>query len=181
MIFNAWLGYFVYVSYPPCGITLSVLNYVLILSLSISTGLPSSKKLHKPHLIYSTGHSTFSIYCTNLFLFLHFSRTFTFLEIIRHNMQKMLLFLPSSILKWLHKNSILMFFFSKCTPMWQLSQYNLTKLYWIKLKTIKHYYSYLVEKANILANAYFPEDLTKDDERLWLILKFQKCLTKEFI
>jgi len=37
------------------------------------------------------------------------------------------------------------------------------------------------QKKNILANPYFPEDLTKEDERLWLILKFQKCLIKEFI
>ena len=38
----------------------------------------------------SISHSTFSICCTNLFL--HFSCVFTFLEIIKHNMPKMLLF-----------------------------------------------------------------------------------------
>ena len=55
-------------------------------------------------------HSTFSIHCTNLFL--HFSCVFTFLEIIKHNMPKMLLFfLPSSIFKWLHKNSPMLIFF----------------------------------------------------------------------
>ena len=50
----------------------------------------SSTKLHKPPLTHSISHSTFSIYCTNLFL--HFSCVFTFLEITKHNMPKMLLF-----------------------------------------------------------------------------------------
>ena len=31
------------------------------------------------------------------------------------------------------------FFLKKCTVMWQLSQYNLTKLFWMKLKTTKCY------------------------------------------
>ena len=64
----------------------------------------SSAKLGKPLLTRSISHSAFSIHCTNLF-FLRCSCVFTFLEIIKHNMPKMLLFfLPSSILKWLHKN-----------------------------------------------------------------------------
>ena len=63
----------------------------------------SSMKLRKPLLTHSISHSIFSIHCTNVFLY--FSCVFTFLEIIKHDMPKMLLFfLPSSILKWLHKN-----------------------------------------------------------------------------
>ena len=50
----------------------------------------SSSKLRKPLLTCSISHSTFSIHCTNLFL--RFSCVFTFLEIIKHNMPKMLLF-----------------------------------------------------------------------------------------
>ena len=37
--------------------------------------------------------------------------------------------------------------FFKCTLIWQLSQYNLTKLFQMKLKTTKHYYSHCTEKT----------------------------------
>ena len=50
----------------------------------------SSTKLRKALLIHLISRSTFSKHCTNLFL--HFSCVFTFLEIIKHNMPKMLLF-----------------------------------------------------------------------------------------
>ena len=49
-------------------------------------------------------HSSFSMHKT-FFFFLHFSLTFIFLEIIKHNMPKCYFILPSSMLKWLHKNS----------------------------------------------------------------------------
>ena len=48
----------------------------------------SSTKLCKPLLTHSISHSTFSIHCISLFL--HFSYVFSFLEIIKHNMPKML-------------------------------------------------------------------------------------------
>ena len=48
--------------------------------------------LRKPLLTLSISHNTFSIHCTNRFV--HFSCVFTFLEIIKHNMLKMLLFFP---------------------------------------------------------------------------------------
>ena len=58
----------------------------------------STNKLRKPLLTRLISHSTFSIYCTNPLL--HFSCTFTFLEIINHNTLKMLhIFFYSSILK----------------------------------------------------------------------------------
>ena len=111
MIFNAWVGYFEYVGYLPRGIMLIVLN-VSILSLS-TTGLPdlgasSSKKSparnftnHFWHVRSVTAPSPYTAQ-----LFLHFCCVFTFLEIMKHNMPKMLLFfLPSSVLKWLHKTS----------------------------------------------------------------------------
>ena len=81
---------------------------VSIWLLSISTGLPnhgaSSFEKYPAwnfanyfwHLLSDTAH-TFSIHCTNTFF--HFSWVSTFVEILKHNMPKMLLFfLPSSIL-----------------------------------------------------------------------------------
>ena len=61
------------------------------------------QKLRTSLLMRSISHSTFFIYCTNLFFFLHFSCICTFLEIIKPNTWKMLLFLLSLILKWLHR------------------------------------------------------------------------------
>ena len=118
------------------------------------------------------------------FFFLHFSCAFTFHEVVKHNMMKMLLFLSSSILKELHKNSPILGgagseiekdsfvslpgkwrhirllprktvsqkvanfdkFFKNCTLRWQLSQYNLIKLFRMKFKTTKLYYIRLMEK-----------------------------------
>ena len=122
---------------------------VSIWLLLTSTGLPdheasiiqweiSSTRLHKPLLTRSISHSTFSTHCTNLFL--HFSGIFTFLKIIKHNAETY--FLPSLILKWLHKNSPILIFF-KCMLIWQLTQYNLTKLFQMKLKTTRCYLSHL--------------------------------------
>ena len=52
-----------------------------------------------------------SPYTAQIF-FLHFSYVFTFLEIIKHNMLKILhILLLSSVLKWLHKNSLILMFF----------------------------------------------------------------------
>ena len=121
MIFNAWFGYFKYVSYFLRSIMLIVLNYcfnLIAINFNWSTWLwsivqwkISSTKLCKPVLTRSISHSTFSIQCTNLFV--RFSCIFTFLEIIKHNMLKMLLF--SSIF------NIKMAVFFKCTLIWQLS------------------------------------------------------------
>ena len=89
------------------------------------------------------------------FFFLHFSCIGTFVKIIKHNMLKILLFLPSLILKLLLK--IYQFwsaFFFFSNVYWQLLQCNLTKLFWIKLKTTNPEQSHLMEKKqmNILAN-----------------------------
>ena len=83
----------------------------LIVERIVQREISSSTKLRKPLLTRSISHSTFSILCTNLFLC--FSCVFTFLEIIKHNMPKMLLFFfHLQLLKWLHKNSpILISFF----------------------------------------------------------------------
>ena len=93
----------------------------------------SSMKLHKPLLICKTSHSTFSLHCTNLFL--HFSCVFTFLEIVK---PKYWFFLLSLLLQWPYKNSPILSFFFKCMLRWQLSQYSLTKLFQMKLRTTKH-------------------------------------------
>ena len=98
--FSTWFGCFEYVGYLLCGITLVVLNYCFDLIAinfnwsswpwSIVQWGISSTKLRKSLLTCLIGHSTFSTHCTNLFL--RFSCVFTFLEIIKHNMLKMLLF-----------------------------------------------------------------------------------------
>ena len=63
--------------------------------------------------------------------FLLFSCIFTFLEIIKHNMSKCCCFHLSLILTWLHKNSKILIFL-KCML---ILCHNLTKLFWMKLKT----------------------------------------------
>ena len=60
------------------------------------------------HFDTSVSHSTFSIHCRNLTL--HFSCIFTFLEIIKHNMQKMLLFFSFNIKMTTQKFNSLDFF-----------------------------------------------------------------------
>ena len=111
MIFIAWRGYFEYVSYLLRGIDMIVLN-VLIWSLSTSIGISNwASSIEKSTAWNFANHFDmfdlviFFIHCTNLF-FLRFSCVFTFVEIIKHNMPKMLPFyLPSLVLKWLQKNS----------------------------------------------------------------------------
>ena len=69
------------------------------------------------------------------------SRILTFLEIIKHNVQKVLLF--SFHLQYklaTQKVTSLISFSFKCTQIWKLPQYNLMKLFQIKLKTTKPYY-----------------------------------------
>ena len=140
VIFSAWFAYFKCVGYLPRCITLIALNQCLDLWVSISTNLPdqgalSCIKLCKPLLTLSISHSTFSIYCTNL-LFLHFYLSWNNNK--AYYTKNIASFLPSSILRWLHKNSpILVSFFFKCMLIRQLSQYSLTKLFQTKLKTIQ--------------------------------------------
>ena len=81
------------------------------------------------------------------FFFLHFSCIFTFLEIMKNNMLKMLLF--SSIFN-IQKFTGFGKFLKKFMLLWQLPQYNLTKLFWMKLKITKRYLSHLLEKSNEL-------------------------------
>ena len=72
--------------------------------------------------------------------FLCFSCIFTFLEIIKRNMPKMLLFSSIFNIKIVtQKFTNFDKFFCKCMLIWQLSQYNSTKLFRIKLKTTKCY------------------------------------------
>ena len=117
MIFSTWFGYFEYVNCP-MWYNADVFNLIAI-SFNWSTWLWSiiqpeifNMKLCEPLLLHSVSHSTFPRHYTNLFL--HFTCIFTFLEIIKHNMLRVLLFfLPFSILKLLHKNSLIWCFFFK--------------------------------------------------------------------
>ena len=73
-------------------------------------------------------------------LFLGFSCVFTFLEIIKHTMSKLLLFFFHQYYKMAtQKFTNFDKFFKKYTLIWQLSQYNLTKLFQMILKTTKRY------------------------------------------
>ena len=95
------------------------------------------------HLVRNAQHEswqiTFDIFYQLLYLshMLYkscFSCIFTFLEMTKHKHWKCF-FLPSSILKCLHKHSPISMFFFKCMMIWQ----HLTKLFWMKLKITKHY------------------------------------------
>ena len=121
MVFNSRFGYCEYVGHVLHGITLegffSVKVSVWLLSTSTVLFQPwqnlsnekSPAQNFASHFDASVSHSTFSIHCTNLIL--HFSCILTFLEIIKDNMQKMLLF-SRLILKLLHKNSVVLIFFN---------------------------------------------------------------------
>ena len=129
MIFNAWFGYFEYVSYLLRGIILIVCNYCFDLipinfnwssrPWSIVQQEISRTKLRKPLLTHSISHSTFSIHRTNLFVC--FSCVFTFLEIMKHNMPKMLLFSSIFSIKMATQKFTNFDVFFKCTLIWQLS------------------------------------------------------------
>ena len=95
---NVWFACFEYVSYLPCGITLTVFN-VLIWLLSLSTCLPEHGALSskKPPIRNFTNHfwhiwsvTAPSPYSRQIF----FRCVFTFLKIIKHNIPKCCL-LPS--------------------------------------------------------------------------------------
>ena len=154
---NYWFGHFQYVSYLPCGIMLIVFNQCLDLIAinfnwstwpwSIIQQKITSSKLGKPLLTYSISHSTFSIHCTNLCICFAFQLHFYLSWNKAYYAKNIAYFLPSSILKWLHKNSPIFIRVFKCMLIWQLSQYNLTKLFWMKLKTTKDYYSHLTENT----------------------------------
>ena len=92
---------------------------VLIWLLLISSGLPamehvqweiSSMQLRKPLLTRSISHSTFSTHCTHVFFAfqLHFYLSWNNKAQYAKNVVYLL---PSSILKWLHKNSLILISF----------------------------------------------------------------------
>ena len=149
MIVSAWLEYFEYVSYLLHGITLIVLNFCLDLITITSTGLPdlgawSSKKApernfanHFWHIWLVTAPSPYTaqiFVCVCVCVFC----IFTFFEIIKHNMLKMLLFSSIfSISMATQKFTNFYVFFFKHTLIWQLSQYKLTTVLRMKLKATK--------------------------------------------
>ena len=122
VIFNTW---FEYVGYLPCGIMF------LIWLLSTSTGPTDRGTLSReksPAQNY-TNHSwhIWSITAPSLYTAFFCIWVFTFLEITNIIcLNCWLFFLPSSVLKWLHKNSPILFFLTQL--IWQLLQYNLTTL-----------------------------------------------------
>ena len=73
------------------------------------------QKLCTPLLTHSISHSTFSIHHANLFLC--FSCVFSFLEVIKYNMPRMLLFPSIFYIKMATQKSPILMFFKKCTDM----------------------------------------------------------------
>ena len=87
-----------------------------------------SQSLHLLHILHKS------------FVCLFSSCIFAFFEIIKHNMPKMLLFSSIFSIKMTTQKFINFGnFFKKRLLIWQLSQYNLTKLFWMKLKVTKCY------------------------------------------
>ena len=89
--------------------------------------------------------------CKSFCVCVCFSYIFTFLEIIKHNTSKCHSFSSIFNIKVaMKKFTNFDNFLKKSMLIWQLPQYNLTKLFWMKLKTTKCYESHLTEKPNKL-------------------------------
>ena len=102
---------------------------------------PPARNLH--HETLQTTFDTFDhsqhLFCTLHNFFLHISCVFTFLEIIKYNMPKCYIFSSIFNIKMAtHKFTNFDGFF-KYMLIWQLSHYNLTKLFPMTFKTTKHY------------------------------------------
>ena len=91
---------------------------------------PGRDLQHKTLLTRSISHNTFSIHCTNHFLCF---------EMVKHNMLKMLIISSIFNIKMATQKFTNFDIFFKYTLRQQLSQYNLIKLFWMKLKTTKWY------------------------------------------
>ena len=132
MIFNTWFGFFEYVGYLPCGITFDCSQLMSQFD-RYQLQLVYLTVEHRParNLQHKTSQTTFDIFNQSQhllhtlhksFLCVCFSWVFTFLEIIKHNIPKMLLF--SSILNIKMASQKFTNFdksFLKCTLIWQLS------------------------------------------------------------
>ena len=134
---------------------------VLILLLSTSTGVPNLGTLSSEkspaqnftnNLWYIQSVIAPSPYTAQIFFFMFQFCFFLSWNNKAHYTENVAYFLPLSILKWLHKNSPTLKFFFNCMLTGQMSQYNLTKLLQMKLKTTKHYKAILEKKTNFLAN-----------------------------
>ena len=110
----------------------------------------SSTKLCKALLTRSIRHGLFSTRCTNHFL--HFSCVFTFLEIKcqKHCISSSIFNIKMATQKFTNFDK----FFKKCTLIWQLWQYDLTELFWIKLRQLREP-SYGKNQTNFLANPIY--------------------------
>ena len=144
---NYWFGYFsmLAISHMLWHWLFSV--NVLTWLLSTSSGLPyrgamSSEKSsvrnftnHFWHVLSVTEpspHTAQFFFACQLHFYLSWNNKVSYAK-------KVAYFLSSSVLKWLHKNSPILISFFKCMLTWQLSQYNLTNLFQMKLKTTKCY------------------------------------------
>ena len=147
MIFNAWFGYFQYVDCLPRGVTLILLNLLFWFDrYQLQLVYPTVQHRPARNLQHKASQTTFDMFDQSQHLlhtlhksFLCFTCVFTFLEIIKHNMLKMLFSPIFSIKMTIQKFTSFDKFFLKCMLIWQLSQYKLTKLFWMKLKTSKRY------------------------------------------
>ena len=148
VIFNAWFGYFEYVSYLQYGKMLIVLNQWVLSLITINFNLSTHHELlssEKSLALNFTNHfwhiqsvTALSPYTAQIFPF-EFQLCFYLSWNNKARCWKCCFSLPSSILKWPQKNSSTLMTFLKCTLIWQLSQYSLTKFFQMKLKTTKCY------------------------------------------
>ena len=115
MIFSTWFGYFECVSYLPSGVTLTVLNLYLD-SFVVKLLMPIWREISQ----HKTSPTTFDIFgqSRHLLHILHKSFfAFQFCFYLSCNSkawyaEKAAFFLPSSALKWIHKNSSILIFLS---------------------------------------------------------------------
>ena len=148
MIFSTWFGYFDYVSYLPCGITLIVPNVSIWLLLTL-TGLSNHGAKSSEQSPAGNFANTFDMFDQSQHLHQTLHKSFFFLAfqlcfyLCWNNKAwyaKKCCFFPSIFsLKTATQNSLILILFFNARLIWQLSQYNLTKLFQMKLKTTKHY------------------------------------------
>ena len=142
VMFRAWFRYFEYFGCLSHGMMLMVLNYCNWSTWPWSIMQQekiSSVKLGQPlwHVWSVTAPSP---NIAQILFFLAFQLCFYLCWNNKAWYAKKCCFFPSIFsLKTATQNSLILILFFNARLIWQLSQYNLTKLFQMKLKTTKHY------------------------------------------
>ena len=146
MIFNTWFGYFEYVGYLPRGVTLIVISQLTSRFDCYQLQLVHPTVEHHParNFQHETSQTVFDMFDPSQHLLHTLHKSFTAFQLrfyLSWN-NKAYAENVAFFFNLQYKNGYTKFtnfdvFFFKCTRIWQLSQYNLTKLFWMKLKTTK--------------------------------------------